>query len=139
MAHALRLAEALGAETWFVGSGPSPRNATTITKGFSRWRSVRRRRYTSIRTLFSAIKRGGYESIAIEVSTKAIPYLNIDPDRRALALFVGSERFGMRQDILERIETHVYVPMVGRSSCLSVGMALAVVAYHCAFTRRHNT
>ena len=47
----------------------------------------------------------------------------------AVAVAVGSEKYGLTDIALERAQHHVRIPMVGRANSLNVATSAAIVAY----------
>lgn len=134
MAHILRLAEAINAEVYFIGEGPSRLKAPILTQSFARWREVKWRTFRTANAALSMLRRRGIRQIAVEISDRAIPFRDIQLKKgERIALIVGSETSGVDAAILSSIPEHVFLPMVGKSTCLNVGMALSIVAYHLTF------
>jgi len=140
MAHALRLAEALQSVVVFVGTRPTAGMAGELDTYFKRWRSVQRRFFRTDAEMVRSLRAQGARVVALEVSKGASPYHQLKVRKReTLALVVGNEDTGLDDAFLKRAADQVYIPMVGKSSCLSVGMALAVAAYHYAYVAQDIT
>ena len=132
--HAFRLAEALGATVVIVGRRIDEADEDVLTQTFKRWRQVSCRMFSSAASALRWLRGQRLHIVAAEIASDATPYyrLPLKPGE-PVAIVVGSEESGLAKGMLGAAAHRVYVPMVGRSSCLSVGMTLAVVAYHFAY------
>ena len=54
----------------------------------------------------------------------------------AVAVAVGSEKYGLTEIALERAQHHVRIPMVGRANSLNVATSAAIVVYEAVRQRR---
>ena len=54
----------------------------------------------------------------------------------AVAVAVGSEKYGLTDIALERAQHHVRIPMVGRANSLNVATSAAIVVYEAVRQRR---
>jgi TrmH family RNA methyltransferase len=58
---------------------------------------------------------------------------------RPTALVLGNEAHGLADEVAQRLDGNVTIPMSGRSESLNVGMAAAVVCFEAARQRRHRS
>lgn len=66
--------------------------------------------------------------IALELTNKATPVTSTRLPANC-SLVIGSERFGISDDLLERCHSAVYVPMHGINGSMNVSHALAICLY----------
>jgi 23S rRNA (guanosine2251-2'-O)-methyltransferase len=74
------------------------------------------------------LRAGNYEIAAIETSVHAVDLFDWQPVFPVCVLF-GNEVDGLRPELLERCDTHVRIPMLGRKHSLNVATAGGVVIY----------
>lgn len=78
--------------------------------------------------LIARLRARGYEIAAVETSVHAIDLFDWQPAYPVCLLF-GHEVDGLSAELLERCDTHVRVPMLGRKHSLNVATAGGVVIY----------
>lgn len=74
------------------------------------------------------LRASGYEMVAIETSAKAIDLFQWKPEFPVCIAF-GNEVDGLSPQLLETIETHVRIPMLGQKRSLNVATAGGIVLY----------
>jgi tRNA G18 (ribose-2'-O)-methylase SpoU len=74
------------------------------------------------------LQRSGHEVAAIETSVRAVDLFDWTP-AFPLCLVFGHEVDGVRPELLERCDTHVRIPMLGRKHSLNVATAGGVVIF----------
>ncbi len=74
------------------------------------------------------LQRLGYELAAVETSARAVDLFDWSP-RFPVCLMFGHEVDGVRPELLERADTHVRIPMLGRKHSLNVATAGGVVIF----------
>ena len=85
-------------------------------------------RVTDIVQAVDRLRTDGYELAAIETSLKAVDLFDWTPRFPVCVLF-GHEVDGLRDTLLERCDTRVRIPMLGRKQSLNVATAGGVVLY----------
>lgn len=75
-----------------------------------------------------ALRASGCEIDAIETSLRAVDLFDWQP-RFPVCVVFGHEVDGVRPAVLERCDTHVRIPMLGRKHSLNVATAGGVVVY----------
>ena len=83
----------------------------------------RRSLYTAIKTL----KDDGFRVVGVDASGDA-PYWGVDLTG-AVAFVIGGEDRGVNPTLLEKCDTLVRIPMMGKISSLNVSVATAIVLY----------
>lgn len=76
----------------------------------------------------TALRDRGYEIAAIETSPRAIDLFDWRPNFPVCLLF-GHEVDGLGEKILERCDTHVRIPMLGRKHSLNVATAGGIAIF----------
>lgn len=74
----------------------------------------------------------GYELAILEQSSSSIP-LNTFRAQGSVALVLGNEVDGVDQELLERIPTHLEIPMHGKKESFNVVAAASMALYHLRF------
>jgi 23S rRNA (guanosine2251-2'-O)-methyltransferase len=87
-----------------------------------------------IHQLLDKLREQGYLIAAIEQAATAIPLPDFKPPQK-IALLVGREVEGVEQDVLERMDTILEIPMFGSKESFNVVQAAAMGLYHCTFSK----
>lgn len=86
----------------------------------------------SLDSLFDSLKSSGFELIALEQSPKSIPINKYTmPDK--VAILIGREVEGIDKGLLDRIPTHIEIPMYGNKESFNVIQATAMILYVARF------
>lgn len=86
----------------------------------------------SIDLLLESLQSSGFEIIALEQSPKSIPINHYKmPDK--VVILIGREVEGIDSDLLNKIETHIEIPMYGKKESFNVIQATAMVLYVARF------
>ena len=108
-------------------TGYPPKRAITKT-ALGADESVAWRREPDALAAAAALQRAGYELAAVETSARAVDLFDWNP-RFPVCLMFGHEVDGVRPELLERADTHVRIPMLGRKHSLNVATAGGVVIF----------
>jgi 23S rRNA (guanosine2251-2'-O)-methyltransferase len=124
-----RIADAVRVEELILtGITPTPPHPTIGKVGRGKDRRVAWRYEDEPDAAISALKEEGYRVYALEITSDAKPYYNVEwADRSALIL--GHEDHGVTRHTLGLCDEAVFVPMWGKGASLNVHVALAVVVY----------
>lgn len=79
-------------------------------------------------TVAAEHQQRGYELAAVETSLRSVDLFDWVP-RFPVCLVFGNEKEGVSQELLERCDTHVRIPMLGFKHSLNVATAGGVVLY----------
>lgn len=82
----------------------------------------------SVVAVLRALKREGFQIIAIEQDQKSVPYTNVRPKKR-VAFVVGNEVGGLTQTVLKEADSIAEIPMRGKKESLNVSVALGVALF----------
>ncbi len=86
----------------------------------------------SLSALISALKKDGYEIVALEQSTRAIDYRKFkikNSAKNKIALILGEETKGIPKNILDKCDTVIEIPMRGRKESLNVSVATGIALF----------
>jgi tRNA G18 (ribose-2'-O)-methylase SpoU len=78
--------------------------------------------------IVDSLRSANYEIAAIETSLRSVDLFDWTPRFPVCVLF-GHEVEGIAPDLLERCDTHVRIPMLGRKHSLNVATAGSVVVF----------
>jgi tRNA G18 (ribose-2'-O)-methylase SpoU len=76
-----------------------------------------------------ALKDDGYQIVALEQTAQSVPYHEAEY-ALPIALIVGHERSGVRQELLELADTIAEIPILGHGNSHNVATAAGIVIYH---------
>lgn len=71
----------------------------------------------------------GYQKVCVEQTDESVDF-SLAAYRFPLALIFGHERTGVEDEILEKSDLIVHIPMLGMGNSHNVAMSAAIVAYH---------
>lgn len=74
-------------------------------------------------------KLPGYQIVSVEQTDKSIAFDKAEY-KKPVALIFGHERTGVEDDILEKSDLIVHIPMLGMGNSHNVAMSAAIVSYH---------
>jgi tRNA (guanosine-2'-O-)-methyltransferase len=74
----------------------------------------------------------GWRVIAVELAADATPLTRLPPAGERTLVLLGHERHGIPEDLVERADECVEIPMVGRGASLNVAVAGSLVLYRLA-------
>lgn len=139
-----RTADALGgAEFILSGITPAPidrfgRTDAKLSKvALGAEQSVPWKQVKTLEELFKTL--AGYQLFVIEQDKRSVPYHSISLSTKELqkiALLIGNEVTGVPQEILDRADTILEIPMQGDKESLNVAISFAIVAFHLKYAPR---
>lgn len=95
-----------------------------ISLGAQQWVDVHR--YPATRECIMALREKGYRLIATTPDTGACPLDSFELDVKT-ALFFGTEKEGLSQDVLTAADGFLQIPMVGFTESLNVSVSAAII------------
>lgn len=106
-----------------------------IAMGAQQWVDVSR--YRSTPECLERLRNKGYSIVATVPDRKAsaLPDFSIE---QKTALFFGTERDGLSNDILQQADDYLTIPMVGFSESLNVSVSAAIVIQNLADKLRNS-
>jgi len=126
----VRSAVALGVDGLVLdrnSSDPFARRALRVSMGTAL--GLPMARHGVLAEVIDALDRAGYTVHALTPDQKATDLTNVVAGHGRVAIVLGSERQGLSTDALERIESHVRIPMADGVDSLNVAAAAAVACY----------
>jgi tRNA G18 (ribose-2'-O)-methylase SpoU len=76
------------------------------------------------------LKTKGYTALVLELTNKSKPLQDaVILDNKPLALIIGNEKEGVSKRVLEEINNHVHIEMLGNNSSMNVTQATAIAVY----------
>jgi tRNA G18 (ribose-2'-O)-methylase SpoU len=71
-----------------------------------------------------------YHFFALEISTSSKPIKQIEINtKHPVALIIGGENFGISEEVLDQIPSHVHVEMYGNNTSMNVVQSAAIALY----------
>jgi len=95
-----------------------------IAMGAQKWVNINR--YTSTRDCLKNLKSKGYRIVATSPHEGSQLLEDFDISTPA-ALFFGTERDGLSNEIMEEAETTIKIPMVGFTESLNISVSAAII------------
>jgi tRNA G18 (ribose-2'-O)-methylase SpoU len=122
-----RLADAFGVEKLFLtGGSPVPPNAKLRKTSRATERRVAHEARTDALVVIGELKASGYLIASLEVTAHAIDIRTFDRPFERLAVIVGAENSGVRQELLDASDLALRIPMFGQNSSLNLATACAI-------------
>jgi len=84
--------------------------------------------YENTGSVITKLKKQNFKTIGLEIADEA---KNIDKLRinGKILLIVGNENYGISRNTLEKVDECVFIPIYGKGSSLSVGVACGIAIY----------
>lgn len=97
---------------------------TEIAMGAQKWVDVFR--YNSVQSCMDAMRANGYQIIATTPHDDSCLLHEFDITKPA-ALFFGTERDGLSQEVLDQADGFLKIPMVGYTESLNISVSAAII------------
>jgi|AntRauTorckE6833_2_1112554.scaffolds.fasta_scaffold01506_6 tRNA G18 (ribose-2'-O)-methylase SpoU len=132
-----RTADAVGINKIYIsGHTPAPvdrfgRERNDIKKtALGAQKSVKWEQVENVLDLISDLKKTGFEIVSLEQSKKSIDYKEVGNNiGDKVAVILGSETKGVSEEILNKSNLIVEIPMVGEKESLNVSVATGILLY----------
>lgn len=95
-----------------------------IAMGAQQWVSTPR--YSSTAECINTLKKSGYKIIATSPHKDSDLLDNFEVNGKT-ALFFGTERDGLSQEVLDKADGYIKIPMVGFSESLNISVSAAII------------
>lgn len=130
-----RIADAAGVSKMFLCSAtPLPDSKSVIKTARDKQKTVEWYYEERAESAIDLLKSEGFHVCALEITDEAKPYYNFNfPDK--ICLVLGNEDHGVSRAVLEKCDSSVFAPMMGKGQSLNVHVSAAVVIYHILATR----
>ena len=126
-----RIADALGVEKIFLtGNSVVPPNSKIKKTSRSAEKYVPYEYYPEPISLVSNLKALGYKIVSLELTTKSVDLVNFKISAKdKICLILGSENYGVAEDLLAISDVSVHIPMLGVNSSMNVASACSIATY----------
>lgn len=104
----------------------SPRRHWHTSQGAEKW--VELVCHESTRAACGALRDSGFQLVAAHLDDIALDYRSVDYTLPTV-LVIGTELFGVSEEVVEQADRLITIPMLGMSQSLNVSVACAVVLY----------
>ncbi len=95
-----------------------------IAMGAEKWVDVHK--YNNTRDCLAALKQQGYQIIATTPHDNSTLLSDFFPEQKS-ALFFGTEKGGLSDEVMQQADGFLKIPMVGFSESLNVSVAAAII------------
>jgi tRNA G18 (ribose-2'-O)-methylase SpoU len=130
-----RTADACGiSKIYLVGTTPTPidrfgRERKDVAKtALGAEKTIPWEYYEKAEPLIEKLKKDNFTIVAIEQSKKSIDYKEVKLNNNS-AIILGSEVTGISEEVLEKCDIVVEIPMLGKKESLNVSVATGVVLF----------
>ncbi|SNQ43877.1 TrmH family RNA methyltransferase [Cellulophaga lytica] len=124
----IRSCDAFGVQTaHLIESKYSERLDKNIAMGAQQW--VTTPRYNTTTECIDTLRKDGYKIIATSPHTDSYLLDDFKIDDK-IALFFGTEKSGLSQEVLDKADGYVKIPMVGFSESLNISVSAAILLQH---------
>lgn len=133
-----RTADALGVEKIYLsGTTPVPPNDKIKRTSRSTEKYVPYLYEQEPLERLNKLKSSGYTIIALEITSSSIDITDLSiPNNEKICLVLGSENSGVRQDLLDAVDSTIHIPMLGHNSSINVVTACSIATFE--ITRRFH-
>ncbi|MDL5511695.1 RNA methyltransferase [Arenibacter sp. M-2] len=97
-----------------------------IAMGAQQW--VDLRRYNSTTDCIDTLRRQGYKIVATTPHRDDCSLTNFNLDGKT-ALFFGTERDGLSEEVLQKADSFLKIPMVGFTESLNISVSAAIILH----------
>ena len=103
------------------------------SQGAGKWVPLNQHR--SFDAAFSGLKEQGFQVYAAHLSDQAVDYREHDYTQPT-AFVMGTEKFGISEEVARKVDGHVIIPMSGMVESLNVSVATALLLFEAQRQRR---
>lgn len=131
-----RIADALGVEKIFLsGNSIVPPNSSIKKTSRSTEKYVPYEYVASAVSVIEKLKASGYTIVSLEITTTSRDLTELELSKTdKVCLILGSENYGISEELLSLSDVTVHIPMLGANSSMNVASACAIATYE--ITRR---
>ncbi len=106
-----------------------------IAMGAQKWVDVHR--YSSVNACIAKLKADGYRIIATSPHEDSCMMEDFDISQRS-ALFFGTERLGLSEEVLKQADGFIKIPMAGFTESLNISTSAAIIIQNLAQRLRQS-
>ena len=133
----LRVADAFGVKKIIFGGSPIKLNKKTWNASRATENVVDFKQVEDTVCEIKNYKEAGYRVIALEITYESVPLNKLKNDtNQHTVLIVGSERHGVRKELLDLSDEVYHIEMYGQNSSMNVVQATSIALYE--ITNRLN-
>jgi tRNA G18 (ribose-2'-O)-methylase SpoU len=114
---------------YLCGYTPHPPKKEILKTALGSTESVNWEYVKDPKEVVEKLKREGIKICALELTSKSIPYYNIDGESFPLCLLVGNEITGVSQNLLDLCDFSIEIPQHGIKQSLNVAVAYGVAIF----------
>jgi tRNA (guanosine-2'-O-)-methyltransferase len=128
----LRTCECLGIQDVHIIENKNQYNVNPdVVMGSDKWLTLIK--YNSeipnSQSAINNLREKGYRIIATSLSKKATPLDEFDPADRRCAVFFGTELTGLTEEVLDRADQHLKIPIYGFTDSYNISVSAAIILY----------
>ena len=133
-----RISDALGIEKIYLsGSSLTPPNAKIRKTSRATDKYVPFSYHKNPLNIIKKLKLEGYEIISLEITSSSIDINELKLNgTEKICLVLGSEKYGICQELLNESDLTVHIPMMGKNSSMNVITACSIASYE--VIRKYN-
>lgn len=125
-----RTAEAFGVEKIIFCGNKIPKGRKMTKTSRSTEKAVNYQDNLEIIACIKQLKSNGYKIYAIEITTNSKALKNCSfPKSQAIAFVIGSENFGIDENVLSIVDHIIHVEMYGKNSSMNLVQATSITLY----------
>lgn len=126
-----RQCEAMAVEKLILGGKtPDPTSEKALRAARSTIKKVNYECIVSTSEYLEGLKSDGYRVIGLEITNNSMPVQSTNFQAWSkIVLVIGSESYGIGEEVLKVIDQNVHIPMYGVNSSMNVVQALAIALY----------
>jgi tRNA (guanosine-2'-O-)-methyltransferase len=109
---------------------------TEIAMGAQKWVDINR--FNSMQNCIDSLREKGYQIIATTPHNDSCMLHEFDITKRS-ALFFGTERDGLSQEVIDQADGYLKIPMVGFTESLNISVSAAIIIQDITNRLRQST
>jgi len=98
-----------------------------IAMGAQKWVTINR--YHSVQDSIKSLKGKGYQIVATSPHIESHNLRDFDVTRPS-AIFFGTEKDGLSEEVLNQADSYIKIPMVGFTESLNISVSAAIILQH---------
>ena len=111
-----------------------------VTLGSSKWLSINRynKQQNNTEKAINLLKEQNYRIVATTPHTKDIELKYFDIHKGKVALFLGAEKRGISDTVMENADEYLKIPMYGFTESYNISVSAAITLYHISSALRNS-
>jgi len=126
-----RISEAFGVQkVILIGESPNLSNKKVLRTARSTEKKLNIEFVAEVQEIIMTLQKNKFQLIGLELTNKSTRLQEFDfKTSNKIAIFIGSERFGISNEILQQLDKTVHVDLFGENSSVNVVNAVAIALY----------